>query len=284
MKRHASCDGLTHPRGFVLVLTLAMILIAVMITARSANRSLTRTLQAIESETQLQSRWSKLSLQRSLLSRSTQVFEAVEAEERASSSRRIWHDGQIELSGTTYRLRLSDENAKVNLNTIRRTRPARDYQRFIAETVSVPRRPTMQEKTSLERGPEINDTIESWGLVFEDTSPAQLMDQTTSITCWGNGRLNLQRASDQSVHIMLEPIIGQSDVDAILRQRHEQTDRHGHSPQMPQPSLVPPVAAELVTQDSRCYSLWLISEESGDAELHVREVRDHGSVESSFRW
>ena len=83
MKRHAWCDGSAHRRGFVLVLTLAMILIAVTITARSANRSLTRTLQAIESETQLQSRWSKLSLQRSLLSRSTQVFQAVEAKERA---------------------------------------------------------------------------------------------------------------------------------------------------------------------------------------------------------
>ncbi len=283
MKRHSTRAGTTPRGGFVIVLTLAMILIAVTITARSANRSLTRTLQAIESETQLQRRWSKLSLQRSLLSRSTQVFQAVEAEERTSSSR-VWHDGQIELSGTTYRLRLSDESAKVNLNTIRRTRSADDYQRFIADLVPAPVREITQEKTSREREREAIVPLESWGQVFESTSPAQLIDQTTSISCWGDGRLNLQRASDESVRLVLEPIIGQTDVDAILRQRRERLTRHGRPPNEPQRSLVPTIASELVTDKSRCYSLWLISEESGDTELHIREIMDRGSVISSFRW
>jgi cell division protein FtsL len=284
VKRHSCRIGPTHRKGFVLVLTLAMILIAVTITARSANRSLTRTLQSIEEEAHMQSRWGKLSLQRALLSRATQVFHAIETVERTTSPSRIWHDGQIELSGTTYRLRLSDESARLNLNTLRRTRSADDYQRFIADTVSTPRRSIAQEKNSPERGHEINESLESWGQVFENSTPPQLIDHTTDITCWGEGRLNLQRASDQSVRTLLEPLIGQTDVDAILRQRQEQLTRNDHSPTEPQPSLVPTIAAGMVTHESRCYSLWLVSEESGEVELHIREMILQGSVMSSFRW
>jgi hypothetical protein len=61
-----------HPRnrrGFVLVLTLAMLLVAVTMTARSANRSLTRTMQSLEAESLLQGRWQKLSLQHAILGR-----------------------------------------------------------------------------------------------------------------------------------------------------------------------------------------------------------------------
>lgn len=61
-------------RGFVLVLTLAMILIAVMITGRAANRSLSRTLQTIDAEQQLQRRWEHMSLQRTLLGRAGSIF------------------------------------------------------------------------------------------------------------------------------------------------------------------------------------------------------------------
>ncbi len=283
MKRHFAIHRPAHRRGFVLVLTLAMILIAVMISARTANRSLTRTLQAIQAEADLQRRWGPLSLQKSLLARSTQVFHDAEVGQR-TIPRPAWYDGRVELSGTTYRLRLADENAKVNLNHLRRSRPADQFRRLLTEVI-----PTSKLALALTNTPPDGDhpaitSWESWGQVFHTTHPDQLIDATTSITCWGNGRINLQRATDVSIRHALAPVMEMTDVDAILRQRHERVDHSVGSVVVLQPSLVPAIATALVTEESRCYSLWLISEESGDTELHVREILDRGSVVVSFRW
>ncbi len=283
MKRHFAIHRPAHRRGFVLVLTLAMILIAVMISARTANRSLTRTLQAIQAEADLQRRWGPLSLQQSLLARSTQVFHDAEVGQR-TIPRPAWYDGRVELSGTTYRLRLADENAKVNLNHLRRTRPADEFRRLLTEVIPTSKLALALTNTSPDGDHPEMTSWESWGQVFPNSRPEQLIDRTASITCWGNGRLNLHRTSDKSIRLVLEPIIGMTDVDAILRQRREPTDDNHRTSGVPQSSLVPAIAAPFVTEESRCYSLWLISAESGEIEFHVREIWDRGSLVSSFRW
>lgn len=247
-------------RGFVLVLTLAMILIAVMITGRTANRSLSRTLQSIEAESELQRRWEQLSLQRTLLKRAEQIFAALSEPNQLPA---IWHDGRFKLSGRSYQTRLSDESAKVNLNQLRKVLKPEQFRSVLA---SLPR-----GASHLEYEP-----IESWGQLFGSVPTSQLMQKTTAITCWGDGRLNIERASDESLHLLLDPVIGTSEVDALIRRRNE--DQLSTLMQIG----VPEAASRLVTQQSLCHSLWVVEQESRDIRLDVGFA---GSLQTiSFRW
>ncbi len=216
-------------RGFVLMLTLAMIVIAVTLTARTANRSLTRTLESLDAESQLQDRWSRLSLQQAVLSHADHIFTSAESDQRDTQPA-IWHDAEITLTGTTYRLRLSDENAKINLNTVMRTQPLDALDQLIGQSTS---RSLRREKRSPSSTEPVNTPpapLESWGQVFSSSSPSTLLNATTKITLWGNGRLNIHRATDQSIRQLLEPLTTPTEVDALLRQRRESTATSGPSP------------------------------------------------------
>jgi hypothetical protein len=249
-------------RGFVLVLTLAMILFAVMITGRTANRSLSRTLQSIEAESELQRRWEQLSLQRTLLNRADRIFAA---QSKPGQLPAIWHDGHFILSGRSYRVRLSDESAKVNLNQLQRVLKPEQFRSVLA---SLPRGASHPE----------HEPIESWGLLFGSIPTSQLMQDTTAITCWGDGRLNIHRASDDSIRLLLEPVVGLSEVDALIRWRNEK-EEYGAVP-----LRVPQAAQELVTEQSVCHSLWSVDQGSEETRLDIRELMDRRSRETSFRW
>lgn len=247
-------------RGFVLVLTLTMILIAVMITGRAANRSLSRTLQSIEAEQQLQRRWEHLSLQRTLLGRAGSIF-ATHTEPNQSPV--IWHDGSFQLSGQTYRVRLSDESAKVNLNQLQRVMTREQFQSVLS---SLPTGSTHRE----------GEPIESWGQLFGSLPASQLIGETTSITCWGDGRLNIHRASEESIRLLLTPVIGTSEVDALIRKRNEQRTS------VPASLGVPQAAQSLATEQSVCHSLWIVDRERGAVRFDVGFAGSHQAI--SFRW
>lgn len=256
--------NLSAKRGFVLVLTLAMILIAVMITGRTANRSLSRTMQSIEAESELQRRWEHLSLQRALLSRADQLFLARSELNQVPA---VWYDGRFMLSGHNYRVRLSDESAKVNLNQLRRVLKPEHFRSVLA---SLPVRATRSE----------HEPIESWGQLFGSVPTLQLIENTTALTCWGDGRLNIERASDESILRLLEPVVGLSEVDALLRRRKEQRTSATFLPTI----SVPVSARNLVTDASRCHSLWIIDQDSEEVRLDIRELMDRTSHVTSFRW
>lgn len=247
-------------RGFVLVLTLAMILIAVMITGRAANRSLSRTLQSIEAEQQLQRRWEHLSLRRTLLGRVGSIF-ATHTEPNQTPA--IWHDGSFRLSGQSYRVRLSDESAKVNLNQLQRVMTREQFQAVLS---SFPTGATHRE----------GEPIESWGQLFGSLPASRLIDETTSITCWGDGRLNIHRASEELVRLLLTPVIGTSDVDALIRRRNELRTSG------PASLGVPQLANGLVTEQSACHSLWIVDQEREEVRFDVVFAGSHQVI--SFRW
>lgn len=282
MRRPAVQNHSRQRRGFVLVLTLAMILIAVTLTGRTAHRSLSRTLQSIEAEQELRHRWERLSLQRALLSRAGFVFEKAE-EARREMPHLAWYDGRVTLTGTTYALRLSDENAKVNLNHARRTCSREQFSAILAEAGMSNIVDTL-ENTVPNGVSEPPVEIESWGSLGGSRSPGELPRVTSAITLWGDGRINLRRSSDWSVRMMLEPLLGSTEVDALLRQRRDHgelfEERHDH----PIALAVPASAASSITLQSRCHALWITSTETGDTEFHVREWFDRRSVVTSFRW
>ena len=122
------------------------------------------------------------------------------------------------------------------------------------------------------------------GLLFSSSSRSTLLNATTKITLWGNGRLNIHRATDQSIRQLLEPLTSPTEVDALLRQRRESTATSGLSPPAAQNSPPTGPTAELLTHTSRCHSLWIMTNTAGSTELHIQETLTTGARTTSFRW
>ena len=283
MIRHHSEHSPLPRRGIVLMLTLAMIVIAVTLTARTANRSLTRTLESLDAESQLRDRWSRLSLQQAVLSHAEQIFAAVEGDQRDTPPT-TWHDAEFTLAGTTYRLRLADENAKINLNTVMRTQSLDALDQFISQSTSRSLRREKRSPSSTEPTNTPPAPLESWGQVFPISTHSALLHATTKITLWGNGRLNIHRATDQSLRQLLEPLTSPTEVDALLRQSRETTAQTQPALLAAQNSLPTGPTADLLTHTSRCHSLWIRTEAESSTELHIRETLTTGARTVSFRW
>jgi len=266
MKRH-SISTRSRKRGFVLILTLAMILLAVMLTARTANRSLSRTLQSLDAESQLRQRWETLSLQRALFLHAGMTFHKVDDQYAAMP---LWVDGRFHLAGRTYRVRLSDESSKLNLNTLRQVLAPEQSQQTLSDLVS-----GWSSRSAIPR------RLESWGQLFGNRPPVEIINATTSITCWGDGRLNIERASSDSIRQLLEPIIGSSEVAALQRLQQE---RNLQPLRQHRALAVPTIAQHLVTDTSHCYSLWIVEQDSGTTRFDVREWDGQTHRLTTFRW
>ena len=123
MKLYCSCKTRRDAtRGYVLL--MVMVLLVVMATALTtiATRSLQTSQEAIVAATQLQQRIGIASCQAAFLPKATIIFNKLDEMERASGIRRKEPRHMVAesilLSDQRFDVVLSDENAKVNLNTM----------------------------------------------------------------------------------------------------------------------------------------------------------------------
>ena len=109
---------------------------------------------------------------------------------------------------------LADENAKVNLNAMRRDLPLPAVTQIAkrltqsTESLQVTLRPFTFASAAIAGEEKQRDLarLNSWGQVFpmrQFTEPAdaprRLAAATMDLTCWGNGKLNVLRASEAAV-------------------------------------------------------------------------------------
>jgi type II secretory pathway pseudopilin PulG len=113
-------------RGFILLLVVIFILIAGLLASSISIRSMASVAEARRLEDQLRHRWARVSLQRAVLERGNQCFAAFERRGRIVSGGPNALDGTYILSGISFRVRLSDEGAKINLlQAVKKTAPER---------------------------------------------------------------------------------------------------------------------------------------------------------------
>lgn len=219
--------------GFVLLMTILLIAIAGLLMAGIARYSLRLAVESVEAQDDLQRRWGALSCRRALLQNADAILQKQGEENRKgenSSPDVATLAARVTLGDMTFDLLLADETAKVSLNAIYR-RQGKDG---VTQTI---------QKMTLSHGnlqPRLrpyrtNDNFsgiafDSWGQVFSFNRPsdgfgadASVVDQlpaaTGELTCWGEGRLNLERASDDAVERTFETLIDAAAAQRLLELR-----------------------------------------------------------------
>lgn len=276
--------------GFALLLTLALVLLAGAALAGLARRSATSALEARGDAEELRRRWAVASCRATLLPRAASILSDAEAAERDGSiaQRRV----ECDLAGLRCLLVITDESAKVNVNRLLRDAGPAEASLAVARVVSgasaagtgaaVRLRPRL---TPL--GPArvdlIGPAIQGFEQVFGTADPTDLLGDalapavgrsrsgdpagtgwSAAITLWGDGRLNIRRASDAALRCWGDHVGGRGIGRGLVRARDDAPDagvadlirRVARSDK----TLSDRLSAEL-TDSSSSFGLWVVARE-----------------------
>jgi len=295
-KRHAYQQS-----GYVLIMTLVIITIAALSLAGLARRSLLLASESIAAERELQRYWGANSCRRFLLDQAGKIFENLEtphAEGELPWPAPRQFAANIQLAGMTYRMWLSDEDAKLNLNAL----TARLPQQRRVLLAQLTGHQNLLQRASLQLTPDTSLTAKrqkrwfsSWGQMVDISvrntgAIDSLMELAKELTCWGSGKLNIRRVSDQTLVLVAGKLVNQQVAQKLLEARTAATDIEWKE-------LVKSLALRRrdalalrtwFSDKSTCYSLWLELDDGQRRWYHqwVQGDRSSATADSvlSFRW
>ncbi len=289
--------GVQNRSGYVLIMTLVMITVAALSLAGLARKSLLLASESIAAERDLQRYWGANSCRRLLLDQASEIFENLEtphtegelpwpAPSRLSSS--------VTLSGMTYRVWLSDEDAKLNINTLTARLP--QQRRTILGQLMGHQNPLYLTPDTSPAAKQQKRWFSSWGQMVDITQMGSggaidsLMELASELTCWGSGKLNVRRISDQTLLLVASKLVNQQVAQKLLAARTVATD-------IDWKELLKSLALKRrdslalrawFTDRSTCYSLWLELDDGQRRWYHQWVQGDRASATSdtvlSFRW
>lgn len=300
--------------GFVLLLTLVVLALAAVVMVDVSRRGVEHAAAAAEAGHDLQRRWGVASARAAVLPR----VDAILDDERRRRGEPVAELAvALDLGEQRFGLVVADEQAKVNLNAVYREHGLDAATRAVAAAVgSAPGSPIADLKPDPRSGrgggPAIAGTIAeeipgmlpgaaavvpfgSWSQVFRDPAPDALLrtDEdrrrpVASVTCWGDGRLNLMRASRDAIASRAGRLLSSGDIDRLIEGRDqlfraesgpddrsdEQTDPGSTaSPATPPEASLLAVLdltdrqrealGDIFTEESHCRSLTMLIEHEG---------------------
>ena len=283
--------------GYVLIMTLVMITIAALSLAGLARKSLLLASESITAQRELQRYWGANSCQLLLLDQAEVIFENLEtphadgelpwpAPSRLSAS--------VTLSGMRYRMWLFDEDAKLNLNTLTAQLP--QQRRVMLSQLIGHQNPLQLSPDTSPAAKQQKRWFSSWGQLVDITQMGSggaidsLMELASELTCWGSGKLNIRRISDQTLLLVASKLVNQQVAQKLLEARTEATD-------IDWKELLKSLALKRrdalalrawFTDRSTCYCLWLELDDGQRLWYHQWVQGDRASVTSdtvlSFHW
>jgi hypothetical protein len=285
----------------VLVVALALLVLAATVMVGISRAAIRHTAAARDAHADLQRRYGSISIRAAILPRAESILVNTEAVQKQTVPTTR---GQLQLGGFTFNLILSDEQAKANLNRLIQRSDAQSVETRLrgaltgsglGRAVRVRPAPILSDKTVPFRG---------IGQVFDltDTAPARLLNGNRFggapldlVTLWGDGRVNLRRASVASARLALAPPLSSVDVDRLLAGAVErQTPGPGEATDplvrlLAKVNVPYSIAGESVgvSLGSSCHSLWVITSD-GRREWCELEVLDRTDpqrpISSYFAW
>ncbi|TWU58431.1 hypothetical protein Poly51_12090 [Rubripirellula tenax] len=307
--------------GYVLLVVIAVSVLVITALSSLAKVSLRRGLEAADAERSLRVRWGALTLEQAMMKEITTVFELQE-KRYAETSPGVPPPSTIRaaltLSGVTFDMLLGDEDAKLNLNALYHTagleKAEQQITKVIGPTVpgTVRLRPVVQpmELSRLKDSrkdeddasevddaetPEIPAAFRSWGEVFDVValeeqagSDLVLPAITSEITLWGNGALNIRRASDEAIVAVVSTVIQDGGASKFLKRLRSsatvtlgvvlQTEISDEGDRRD--------VARLISETSTNYSLWLDASTPGGNRLRTFAAtrRDESGVTRHTRF
>jgi type II secretory pathway component PulK len=274
-------------RGYVLLLVLFVIALATVAMASVCRMSLEKGLQADRAQSDLQRRWAVVTCRSVVLPKVQALLDR--APDTAADVRRTLHLGR-----QSFTVIIADEQAKANVNLLYAQGKLAGAERAVRAVISDNRGDTPVTLRPLARPAVADDDdeppqlFESFEQVFGRVLPERLVGSpspTSALTCWGDGTLNLHRASPQAVRAVLGTHLPAAEIAHLLELRAKNPtldsgdllDLMGLSDQRRE------AVEELLTDQSACRSLWIISDSLDRKWYDLAVSRGQGDV-VLFSW
>jgi type II secretory pathway component PulK len=261
--------------GFVLVLVLLVVAICGTIMAASARRCGQNALRAAGGRRELQFRWGASSCQVTVLAAAEKIFEDRKKPEAAPSAE---VSGSLMLGGMRFRIILSDESAKANVNRL-----AEQYSNNSAGLIScigklqaggqgilpVELRPT--QTVSVNEG-DLPIRYGSFDQVFTINQASELTGAHGSqgaavrarVTFWGDGKINVCRAELPVIRAALAGHISDSQLSTLDKLRRSSSGFSLEEGLAKLQLTKEEIAAilPLATDSSNCFGVWVLAEDN----------------------
>lgn len=299
--------GSRHHRGYVLVVTLALLVLAATLMVGVGRASLRRTLAARQAADDLQQRWGVVSCRAAVLPMAENLL--VAAEQKVRKPMPVMR-ASVQLGEQRFDLIISDEQAKANVNVLieesdapratsrilaalsgtgianqLRIRPdARLRLPGVTTSPSKTTQPATTASTTPSTAPAAPQFVTAYGQVFDALAPQKLIGSLAGqlaaadmITCWGNGQINLHRVSERALTLAASPRMTAIEIRRIIEARSSATT---------QTAVAPPPGIR-AAQTSSCHSIWIISrtKQRDSYDFTVRDESDASHPnDQSFVW
>jgi len=277
------------PRGFVLLLTLVLLTLAALAMLAVSRAAMARSQAADESVAELQRRWGIFSCESVLL---PNVDTFLRAAEKRTQRTLAYESLSIPLGNQRFDVTISDESAKANVGQLMHVQGREQAELTIRRlSLASPIAGEVHLRWGKRRG---SPRPESFGDVFDHASAKSLCDNSTgpsiaeTLTCWGDGRVNIHRAPESVIKEVCSPVLNYSQI-------HELASLQKSDPDISVPDAVARLqipadkqaaAYELLTDIPTCFSLWITcrSPRRVDTELTIDERSGDGWILRLFDW
>jgi hypothetical protein len=318
-------DG-NRRRGYVLVVTLGLLVLATTLLVAVGRVAMQHSLAAHLAADELQRKWGSESCRVAVLPFAEQIL--VNAEARRGTPVPVYR-ASIQLGGETFHLILSDEQAKASVNAIYDNSDRSTTEERIRESLSgsglgnairlypaqstdlpPPTQPASQPSDTDRAA--VRQYVSGFGQIFERIGPDRLIQGGAAspierLTCWGNGAINVMRASESSLRLALSPQLTKIEIGRLIDARN--AELHPETTHLLAPISMPgqtpantsklDAASRLLAEaqvrvkdrasldlgvGSMCHSLWIVVEDGHRTwyELLVHDESDaaHQHVDS----
>jgi hypothetical protein len=274
--------------GYVLPVLLVVLCVAAVALQAIVTRSMRASLRSLDERETLQRRWGMLSCQETALRQAPQILRRAEL---AGRGKPVSHyRTTLNLGGQEFELILSDEQSKANVNLLYDRLNATQFDAAVIRLqgtlnahsdphplrARIPR-PVNRSATQASTRPATAPApptvrlpaFESFGQIFPSAAPEQLIgsmqEAGLDLTLWGDGRLNVMRASPQALEIVCRPVLDRIEIQRLAAMRRATPDQN-LSKLLSALALTQEKrehAQMLLTDHSDCHSLWIINHSGG---------------------
>jgi hypothetical protein len=268
------------PRGYVLVMTLLVLVVAAVALSSVMAESHQRAMAARTAQNELQRRWAALSCEQALLPRTAEILSN-------NGKPRARLVETLELGGQKLTLVLGDEQAKANVNLLAQFMEATAFRQTLNQLagpgVAIDLAPTVT-RTKDKAGKETaTASFASYGQVFGETQPGKLAGSVGGrLTCWGDTKLNTKAASPLAVRAVAATVLDNPEL-VRFDQAQQKSPESAWQDLFRAANILPDKVKTMegrVTDTSACTSLWVVPEDK----QHFRFAVSSGGEMNVFEW
>ena len=263
----------SNNKGFVLLMVLVLLAVAGVVLASLARQSCELASQASAARRDLQIQWGSLSSRELVLPSAAEILDQPEndGDKPPCTIRKSLTLGTIKFD-----LLLCDEQAKANVNLLAKRREGQGVDGVVQSLQSSARnnlrvqlRPAKPQNDLSFVG--IPPLYAFYDQIFEYKHPSELADPAATedtpvsrLTCWGNGQVNFRKASRDVLRAVTEGVLDETQLDALVKlaQNNPYATIQDAMKVLKLPAEKTPLAGELLTDQSGCFSLWIVADDS----------------------